>query len=80
MEAACYVGMINEWNQLIVGAAFEVPVTFTQVHVDLDGVLDCWHCGRCANVDTEVGVCAAVPLARSKSIAFGTSLILITPR
>jgi hypothetical protein len=60
MEAACYVCMIDEWDQLIVGAAFEVPVAFTQVHVDLDGVLDCWHPGLCV----KIGVCAAVPLTR----------------
>jgi hypothetical protein len=43
MEAACNVCMVNEWDQLMVGAALEITITLPEVYIDLDGVLDRWH-------------------------------------
>jgi hypothetical protein len=78
VEAACNVGMVNEWDKLIVGAALEVPIAFAQVHVNLDGVSDCWHRGCCCCMTN--GTCATAPLARAYWISCGASPLLITPR
>lgn len=45
MKAARYIGVVNEWNQFIVGSALEVPVAFAQIYIDLNGMLDGRH--RC---------------------------------
>lgn len=43
MEAACYIGMINQWYQLVVWTALEVAIAFAQVDVDLYRMLAGWH-------------------------------------
>jgi hypothetical protein len=44
VETTRYVRMVDEWNQLVVWPTLEVSVSFTQVYVDLYGVLDSRHC------------------------------------
>lgn len=39
MEAACHVRVVNERNELVVRAAFEVAVALSKVDVDLDFML-----------------------------------------
>ena len=43
VEAACYVCMVDEGNELIVWSTFKVSVSFAEINVDLDWVFDCWH-------------------------------------
>jgi hypothetical protein len=47
MEATCDIRMIDEGDQLIIGAAFEVSISFTQINIDFDGMLDRWHRKGC---------------------------------
>ena len=39
MEATSHIGMVDQWDQLIIWAALEVAVALTQINVDLDPVL-----------------------------------------
>lgn len=43
VESASYICVVDEWDEFIVGAAFEIPIAFAQVDVDLDLVLDGRH-------------------------------------
>jgi hypothetical protein len=45
VKTACYVRMVDEWNQFVVGSTFEVSVAFAEVDVDFDRVFDCRHLG-----------------------------------
>lgn len=38
MEATCYIGMIDQRDQLLIRPAFEIAVSFTKVDVDFHGV------------------------------------------
>lgn len=43
MKATCNVGMIDQWDQLLIWSAFEVAISFAQVNVDFYRILACRH-------------------------------------
>lgn len=49
VEAASNIRMVDERDKLVVRPAFEVPITFSKIYINLDGMLDGWHCKGCVS-------------------------------
>lgn len=47
MKPTGYVGMVDKWDELIVGTTLEVAIAFSKVDVDFYGMLNCWHGFHC---------------------------------
>lgn len=53
MESACYIGVVDQWDELVVWAAFEVAIALAEIDVDHYFVLK--RCHDC-NFDMEMAV------------------------
>ena len=50
VEATGDIGVVDEWDELFVGAAGPVAVCFAKVDIDESFVLDRGHCGNRARI------------------------------